>query len=247
LDAADQGSGALKIDRSASGDFTTWTSVTLPTLSHTSAWASDVVATTAGPVVIVGGEDAFQEAWTSTNNGSAFTRHVVGVDSARGPLRGVAEGKNGRIFAWCYATTANNGNTLFFSDDGGSTWTETASLGHDKIRGVVYVSAFGVYIVYTDTAYAITDEAAIPGHYTWTTAAFKSVATDGENLVIARTIGSTSLLEVSYDALASGTLRRLSHEPGSIYVALGGDGQFASVSGTSAGAVTLSLKAAVRL
>lgn len=222
---------SLKYARSDVASVITWTDITLPTTGGGQQICNDAITTSSGTVVVVGGIGGVLMCWTSTDNGATFTRRVVGglAITATSFLSGISEGKAGRLFAWAYATTANGGDKLYYSDDQGVTWTIIAGLAHDNIRKVLYVSGFDRYVILTDTNIGTVANPATGG-FTWVAGAgVTTIETDGQNVIFIATSGSYGMILMTWDLFGGSGYRPLIRNLG-YFLANGADGEIAALS-----------------
>lgn len=191
-------------------DLSAWTTFTISSAAFTHARANANVVLANGHIMLAGGTfggglDALRT-WTSSDGGASWVSHLV-VTPPSGSfqaLSGITVGAAARVFVWQYDTAgANGGDLLWYSDNEGSSWTQTSAIAHGNIRDIVYVATFGAYLVLTDAGYAITTDLTDPTKYDWNTSVvIKAAATDGVNIVF---LDATppARMRVSLDMLTS--------------------------------------------
>jgi hypothetical protein len=232
-------SNPITYDRCAANDYTSWSTVTIDVGPYNHAEVIDSVVLPNGHIMLVGGTGNTNRfrSWTSTDHGDTWSTSEVGVPfSGTQYLSGISVGKNARVFTWAYLTAgANLGDRLWYSDDEGTTWTQTSAIAHGLIRDVIYVSGFDRYLVLTDFGHALTTDPTDPALYDWNTSVvIRAAVTDGGNIVYSD-VSNVSINEMKFsmDMMTSSALMHRS--PNAVYcVAFGGvtgqNRQFATLS-----------------
>jgi hypothetical protein len=229
----------ITYDRCAANDATSWSTVNIDAGPYNHAKVIDNVVLPNGHLMLVGGTGNTNRfrSWTSTDHGDTWTTNEVAVPfSGTQYLSGISVGKNSRVFTWAYLTAgANLGDRLWYSDDEGTTWTQTSAIAHGLIRDVIYVSAFDRYLVLTDFGYALTTDPTDPTLYDWNTSVvIHAAVTDGGNIAYSD-VSNVSIndMKLSIDMMTSSAFMHRS--PNVVYcVAFGGvtgqERQFATLS-----------------
>lgn len=135
---------------SASLDPNTWTAGVLPGGPFTAvSTANDAVAILAGPhagrIVVVGGGQIGGSnklvAWYSDDQGATWAAPVPVITSSifGGTLVRVVCGTTNRLIAFVHASSVNQGSVLFYSDDGGATWTQSPTVPFQNALDACYV------------------------------------------------------------------------------------------------------------
>lgn len=132
-----------RVLRSGANDLTTWAEINMAGVPAVSSTVLDAIVTSDGSILAGGLIDGVGRVWRSTDGGAVW---AVSAALAWKPSRFLI-GAEGRIFAWESDTAIT---TLRYSDDDGVTWTETASVGFDKIKDGVYLDAELTYVLSTD-------------------------------------------------------------------------------------------------
>jgi hypothetical protein len=145
------GAGSGPVYAASTAPISTWTKSNLPGTYTAHVQAQDAVDF-GGTAIVVGGGDGNHLAWTSTNGGTSWTTNIVGaVTNSITFLSRIIIGASSRLWAWANAAAINGGGKLWYSDNGGTTWTATGSIGFDSISSGVYLAGLNMYVFTSGT------------------------------------------------------------------------------------------------
>lgn len=157
-----------------------------------------------GRIVVCGGQDAKFVVWNSDDAGNTFTKVIVGNRVNVGSnLDRIIVGKDGLLVAWTNDSAINGGNSLWYSEDFGDTWSERATIGFNNILDAVYLPDEDVYLFLLATSLKRTADP-IAGSFTTLTgpgtAAYGAIASFGSAVLVSSTpTANIQAMHMSWD------------------------------------------------